>query len=462
MNFSMNTSRLVRFMIPLAITSIVLELGSQVLNGGMARIPQATMTLAAYGLGWGIILFMAAPLAQTKELGLVMVNDPASFRAVRRFVVLAGIVLMVGLASLTLTPLGTLAIEELHGIDSSLGKVVRVALFWLIPYPLLRGFSVFHTGLLLRVRRTALVSYATLSNLGISILAVFILVNVPWIQAQPIRLPIVVTYIGQLVELGIVLWGVTRYALPHLARLATLQSEAKGRMASAPSAGEIVRFFWPLALIMIIQEFSRPMINLFVARGPNPTATLAILAVLYTLGRMPYGWLNEIRNLHPVFHEEANSRAYIRRFAVGCGVVSLAFMAIFFWTPLRDVMLLDWIGVPPHLAALAPMPLRLFAIFSLTVTARAYYHGIALVERRTHTLAPSAPARLLAIILTSLLLPLIGITGATLGVAALAAGFATEALVVWWGVRGRDRWRSRATTTPAKANKMRPTPKSLP
>src|SRR5690606_12688876 len=131
----MTYGRLIRFMLPLAITAIVLELGSQVLNGGMARVPQATTTLAAYGLGWGLVLFLAAPLAQAKELGLVLVTDRASLRNVRRFVGLAGLVLMVGLASLTLTPVGDLLIERLHGIDRQLGSVVRVALFWLIPYP---------------------------------------------------------------------------------------------------------------------------------------------------------------------------------------------------------------------------------------------------------------------------------------------------------------------------------------
>src|SRR5688572_4996254 len=135
-----------------------MELGSQVLNGGMARVPQVTTTLAAFGVGWGLVLFLSAPLVQSRELGLILVNDLAALAAVRRFVLLAGCTLMVGLASFTLTPLGNSVIEGLHGIDGTLGAVVRTALFWLIPYPLLRGFTYFHAGLLLRVRHTAVVS----------------------------------------------------------------------------------------------------------------------------------------------------------------------------------------------------------------------------------------------------------------------------------------------------------------
>ena len=339
----MSYGRLLRFILPLVITSIVMELGSQVLNGGMARVPEATTTLAAFGLGWGLILFLSAPLVQSRELGLMLVNDHATLAAVRRFIILAGCTLMVALASLTLTPVGDWVIEGLHGVDASLGATVRTALFWLIPYPLLKGLSYFHAGLLLRVRHTAVVSYATLSNLTVSILMVFALVTLPWVHAQPIRLPIIVTYGGLLVELAIILWGVVRYVRPTLP-----VQDAAG--TPPPSMLTIVRFFWPLALIMLTQELSRPMINLFVARGPDATNALAILAVLYTLGRMPYGWLNDIRNLGPAFRDEADSRYFIQRFAVGCGLVSLAMMGSFFWTPLRDVILLTWIGVPPHLA----------------------------------------------------------------------------------------------------------------
>jgi hypothetical protein len=157
---------------------------------------------------------------------------------------------------------------------------------------------------------------------------------------------------------------------------------------------------------------------------------------MYTLGRMPYGWLNDIRNLSLAFREEPNNRETIRRFAIGCALVSLAIMGIFFWTPLRDVILRDWVGVPEELASLATIPLHLFAGFSIAVAVRAYYHGIGIVERRTGALAPSAPARLAAIVLTLIILPWFGVDGATMGVAALLAGFAVEALVVWWGVRG--------------------------
>ncbi|MDX1521844.1 MAG: hypothetical protein R3264_09470, partial [Anaerolineae bacterium] len=50
---------LTRFLFPLAVTATVREVSNQFLNGGMARVPQATQTLAGFGLADGLTLFLA-------------------------------------------------------------------------------------------------------------------------------------------------------------------------------------------------------------------------------------------------------------------------------------------------------------------------------------------------------------------------------------------------------------------
>ena len=64
-----------RFLLPLLLTMVAVEFGEQVLNGGMARVPQATDTLASYGLAWGLVTFLSSPLLQSRQLGLVLVDS---------------------------------------------------------------------------------------------------------------------------------------------------------------------------------------------------------------------------------------------------------------------------------------------------------------------------------------------------------------------------------------------------
>lgn len=424
---------LIRFLLPLVLTIVVQEIGGQVLNGGMARAPRATETLAAFGLAWGLVTFLTSPLSPTRQLGLVLVDGRHSLRKTQLFVLLSGLLLAAILAILALSPLGLWVVEDLHGVDPSLGAVARTALLWLIPVPLLRGVTLFYSGLLIRIRRTDLVSYAILVSIGASIVAVFALLPARFVQQQPIWLPLLVSYAGLLAELGVILWGCRRHT-EHL-------QEGAGEDLSLRY---VVRFFWPLALIMAIQGFSRPLINVFVARELGGALALAVLTIVYPLAHLAYGWLNEIKSLPAAFQDWDGSLQQIRRFALACGLLSFAIMVLLFWTPVRDYILGTLIGVEADLVALAAMPLFIFSFFPLVVMVRAYLHGAGLVERRTQAMAPSAPLRIAAILVALIILPGLGVHGATRGVAALLCGFVVETLVVWWGIRGRDFFQARA------------------
>jgi hypothetical protein len=412
---------LLKFVLPLVLTVIVQEMGLQVLNGGIARVPQATETLAAYGLAWGITMFLQGPLAQGRQLGLVLVDSRDAFRQVQRFVLGTGLLLAGVLACLALTSVGVWVVEDIHQVSTELSNTVRRAFFWLVPIPVLAGLTRLYMGMLMRVRRTDVVGAAMIGGIVASIGSVFVLLSTDFIREDPIRLPLVATYASALSEFVIVLWGRFRWIdLPN-------QSDGKPL-----NTVYVIRFFWPLAFIMAIQGLSRPVINLFVSRSSDGAEALAVLTVVYALGHVPYGWVNEVRSLPTAFKSIPNHLYYIRRFALGCGLFSFGTMLLLFWTPIRDVLLQDWIGVSAHLAAICVMPLFLFSFFPMAVMVRAYFHGVGLLERRTKALAPSAPARIVAIVAFLLIFSGQGIPSATLGIGALLSGFTFEAATVWW------------------------------
>ncbi|MEM7536182.1 MAG: hypothetical protein AAF639_28625 [Chloroflexota bacterium] len=427
--------RFTYYLLPLAITLFVIEFGIQAVSAGLARVPRSTETLAAYGIAWGLILFVNSPLRHAKTLGLFLVNGSHSQRLVKQFLLVVSIILVASLALLSLTPVGYWLIEDLHSVDSSLGDIVRTALFWLMLWPIVRAMALFYTGLLLRIRRTDIVSYANIASIGAGIAIIFAMLPTPFIQANPIWLPILSLYANVLVELGIVYWGVRRY----------------GQAIQTPETPEtepltyraIFQFFWPIVFIIMIQEGSRILINIFIARGSvseaAATEALAVLTVAYALGQFPYRWLVDIRNMMSSFQDEPNSLFHIGRFAIACGAVSLAMMLILYWTPIRVVILEQYMGLAPEFAAKCIIPLMIYAIFSPVVTLRTYAQGITMLERRTHIFAYVGPARLVAILLALVTYPLMGITGASLGVSALATGFSVEAVTVWWGIRGYSR-----------------------
>ena len=420
------------FIFPLVLTLLVQDIAGPLLNGGIARLPQATETLAAFGLAWGLTSLLESPLSQVRQLGLVLAEDRCSHRRLHYFVGMCGLGAGGVLALLSGESVGAWVVEELHGVGGDLADKVRYVLRWLVLLPLIGGLSRYYSGLLLRHRRTDAVSFATLASLASSGVVVVGVVGGNIALGRPMHLPVAVTYVGAFCQLICLWWAVRVWVLPQLA--------ATDKGAVLP-LGDILRFYWPLALIMVIQGGSRPLINLYIARQSNGDQALAILTVVYSLAHIPYGWLNELRSLHVAFRDQPASLRYIRRFIAFCGLCSFALMLLLFWTPLAAFLLEGLIGLEAPLAAACRGPLFIFSFFPLVVAVRAHFHGMALLHRRTAALAPSAPARLASIGLGLLLLAPLGLEGAQLGVAALLCGFVLEAVVVaaainHWGRKG--------------------------
>jgi hypothetical protein len=425
---------LFRFVLPLVITELAYEFGLQVLNGGIVRMPQATATLAAYGLAWGITSLFASTVSQTRQMSMVLVKNRAAYQTTLQCVIGFGGIHALLLAGLAFTPVGTWVVDDLHGVDQALGDVVREALSYLLPIPVIVGVTRFYSGLLLRVRRTDVISYAMTAAISMSILSVFLLLSSDVIQSKPILLPLFATYAGALTECGVIFFGYRRFARQTL-------SEADESNASSErpplTRSYALRFYWPLAATIGIQGASRPTINLFVARGMDGTESLAILTIVYALAHLPYGWLNELKNLPAAFQHQDPTAHTIRRFSAMCGLLSFTTMIVMFWTPVRTYLLETLLGVGHDFAVLCHTPLVIFSFFPLAVMIRAHLHGLALRDHRTGAMAPSGPARIIAIITMLNVLTLFDIHGAARGVAALLSGFVIETSVVWWGITRR-------------------------
>ena len=448
------------FLLPLVITELIYELGIQVINGGIARVPRPTETLAAYGIAWGLTSFLTGTVSQTRQMSMVLVRDRATFHTVFRCVAGFGGVHFLILACLAFTPVGLWVIDDLHAVDPALGGTVRRALGFLLPIPLVVGITRFLSGLLLRVRRTDVVSYAMMAGISMSVVSVFLFLPTPTVQTDPILLPVMATYFGVLTELAVIIYGYRRFARRLLHRGGNVEGEqAAGQNAGGEPIGQntdgepatrsrhpltaayVLRFYWPLAVTIGIQALSRPIINLFVARGTDGTESLAVLTIVYALAHLPYGWLNELKNLPPAFQRQDPDARIIRRFTAVCGMISFGTMALMFWTPVRFFLLETLIGVDHEFAMRCTVPLIIFSFFPLAVTVRSYLHGIALRDHRTSAIAPSGPARAGAIVIVVNVLALFDLHGAIRGVAALYSGFVVEAIVVRW----RMGWRRVAT-----------------
>ena len=111
-----------------------------------------------------------------------------------------------------------------------------------------------------------------------------------------------------------------------------------------------------------------------------------------------------------------------------------------------------------QIVAASSRPLFVFTFFSFPVALRALLSGWLMAHRETGRLAPSAVARVSAVLITILFFSALGRGGAPMGVAALLAGFVVESVTVAW-IAGRFR-RELKTSAATKELDDRPDPEA--
>ncbi|MEE6465334.1 hypothetical protein FKM82_006527 [Ascaphus truei] len=294
--------------------------------------------------------------------------------------------------------------------------------------------------ILLNTSTASLVGCASISDVIAQVVFVAILLHSHLECREPLLIPILSLYIGALVRC-------TTLCLGYYKNIHDKIPESCGpEMGGDATIRKMLSFWWPLALILATQRISRPIVNLFVSRdlGGSAAATeaVAILTATYPVGHMPYGWLTEIRAVYPAF-DKTNpsnkmvsssspvSKTHIKNFTFVCMALSLTLCFAMFWTPnVSERILIDIIGVDFAFAELCVIPLRLFSFFPVPVTVRAHLTGWLMTLKKTFVLAPSSVLRIIVLISSLIVLPYLGVHGATLGVGSLLAGFVGESTMV--------------------------------
>ena len=86
---------------------------------------------------------------------------------------------------------------------------------------------------------------------------------------------------------------------PHLPPLSHTQSKV--------TILRLIAFVSPLMFVLGIQRFTRPMVNLLVARFSadkcEAATSVAVLTASYPLGHIAYGWINQVRPVPPAFQK---------------------------------------------------------------------------------------------------------------------------------------------------------------
>ncbi|XP_033097366.1 progressive ankylosis protein homolog B-like isoform X3 [Anneissia japonica] len=368
---------LTKFIAPLALTIVAVDLSDQVLNRGLSSAKNATEMLAIFGIAYTLTQFASGPFQEFKNVSLVLVHNKKEARiGLITLFLLSAIVITLALL-IAYTDFGYFITHTLFRLDEDVGQATRKAVLMLSFIPLFHGMSWYVAGYLLQLKHTTLVGSASVMDVAVQ--------------------------------------------------------------ESSLSILRVLMFWWPLAIVQAVQKISRPMINLFVARdlggSDEAVQAIAVLTLVYPTGRIPYGWLNELKSLQPAFLKNNQGtlvhRRHIRNFDICCLSIVLMISFSLFWIPgIVTSFYTNSLDLSMEVALMCVVPLKIFSVFPLFTGWRSHNTSWLLMMKKTAALFPSAVIRMVFLIIVLIVFPKMGLHGAPLGVAALLAGFVVETISV--------------------------------
>ena len=381
-----------------------------VLAAVIARLPDATFNLAAYGVMLAVAFLIESPVVMLMTASTALAEDRERYRRLRTFAIaLCGGVTLILLLVL-IPPVFRFLVPGLVGVPENIARLTYGALWLLLPWPASIGYRRFYQGLLIRDGKTRLVAVGTIIRLlGMAGTAL--------VLYQRGTLP------GALVGAAALSVGVTGEALAS-------RWMARGSVARvlATEGGEsplyypaIIRFYVPLALTSFIGFAVHPMLTFFMGRAPEPIVSLAVFPVVNALVFL-------FRSSGLAFQEVAitlmgdryEHLPELRRFALGLGTLTSLGLGLVALTPLASFWFVTVSGLTPDLARYALLPILILVPTPFLGAVLSLLRSIMVLAHNTR---PITVATILEVLTLILVFPLLGQFMGLVGVTAAAGAF---------------------------------------
>ena len=343
-----------RFWLPLAATWLMMASEGPFVAALVARMPDATFNLAAFGVALAIAFVAEAPIMMLLPATTALARDRESLRRVGRFAALMNGGVTAAIALVAFPPVFDLVASRVLALPPEVAVRARLAVAVFLPWPAAIGFRRFQQGILIAAGKTRLVAFGTVVRLATMAgtgLALFLSGRVHG----------AVVGAGAL-SAGVVVEAAASWAWARGERK-RLERTPPASPADVPTFRDIQRFYWPLAVTPVMNMASQPLVTFFVGRGQLPVESLAVLPVVNSFGflfRCPAMAFQEV--VIALGRGGEAALGSLRRFAFRLGALSSAAMALVVLTPAAGLW---FAGVTGLDAALVPLARRSAAVLVL-------------------------------------------------------------------------------------------------
>lgn len=323
-----------------------MSISHTIINGALARLDDYVTALAGISVALVVHLFIASPSYQNHTITIAMVRGRKSLIGVLTFIVLIAAYVAIMLSLIAFSPFGDFVLIKILGTPADVATEARKALYIMAFLPFFTGFRGLCQGLLIRARRTTLVSLAT----GVRVVALFGYLSIGplWFSGAQLGAFALVSCV--ITETLAISWLTWKVHVPF-----TPQEKEK-------TPGEILRYGFPLAYSSCLQQTIPLLISSIIGRLPDGSLALAAFGVIRGFLFLLAG---PMRNLQQAYltlvrtkHDQRILFSFSLMVAVGLGLTLLLTAG-----PLNQLIVGDILGVESELRHYLRLSFAACAVF---------------------------------------------------------------------------------------------------
>lgn len=377
---------------PLALTWLMMSVEQPFLIAFIARLGDAKLNLAAFGIAGSFALIIEAPIIMLMSASTALVTGRHSYLKLKRFTD----ILNAGITGVQLVilipPVFRFIVTDLMGVPEDVARLAHIALVIFLPWAASIGYRRFYQGILIRNNLTRRVTYGTMVRLLVIVVIGLILysagINGAYVGAGAMSLAVMSEAIA------------TRMmASATLKRLLRTEDTENGHMGLR----SITRFYYPLALTSILSLGVHPFVTFFLGRSYMAVESLAVLPVVSSLVFIfrSMGLSYQEVNIALIGREKQNYRL-LRNFAVYLGVIVTVLVTLLAFTPLADLWFINVSGLTEELADLSYLPLKIMILLPALTVLLNFQRSLLVINGTTGPISTATAVELFSIIIVLL------------------------------------------------------------
>lgn len=406
------------FWLPLGLMWLMMAAEQPALTAVIARMEDARVNLAAFGVVFAIALVAESPIIQMLSAATALSGHRQNYRLLLRFMLLMSIGL-VGLHLLVgLTPLYDLIVGGILQVPDHVLEASRWPFVVMAPFSAAVGYRRLWQGVLIRHGKTWIVPVSMITRL-VALAVILALGFYRWNVSGAMLAAIAIS-------VGVVVAAVAAGLLNRIFVTPGLRDAVEGEEVLGWHG--LLSFYVPLSLTTVVFLLARPVMTFGIARAPLPELSLAVWPVINA-----YLFLfNSLALSHQeasiaLIKEHPGNMRRLRVFTAALAGGLSGLMLIASLTPLGNWWFRTVSGLTPELLDLTRAPVLILAVVPALVTYKAWYRANYVGAGRTGILAEGVVIYTLALfVLIFTGSSFVGVAGAVTAALAMTIAMALE------------------------------------